>query len=139
MAYRKLHDLKKNPISIGTIPINNVVRISAVHNNPQYSTSNGINQARHAKMNDVTGTVTLVVTQDSNSLQLIGALVKQGVSFPITSVDKTTAPLFPAGFFADDCRLEQPPEYVREAEQQDIEFVFLSTALEINHAGAGDA
>ena len=138
MAYRKLHDLKKNPIIVGSIPAHNVVSFNIEQNNDQVTVSNGINQARLNQIHDVTCTVTLVLTQDSNTHILLKALNKSGVSFPISSVDKTTSTLAPASVVADGCRLQKMPPYAREAEQQDVEYVFVGTSVEITHSGAGE-
>lgn len=131
MAYKKPHDLKKNPVTVGDpgFPLDGVVSVNAVYDEAQFSVSNGINGARQVKNNNLTGTVTITLSQHSTSHAAIMALYLSDVSFPIKCVDKTTDLTSPAGFFADECRLEMPPAFNREAEQSDVEYVFKAVSI----------
>lgn len=141
MAYKKTHDLKKSPVSIGdpAIPLDGVVSINAARNEDEFSTSNGINGARQVKNNNLTGIVTIVLNQHSTSHAALKALYLSDVSFPIKCVDKTTDLTAPAGFFADECRFAVPPPFNREAEQSDIEYRFTAVSIEPTQGSPADA
>jgi hypothetical protein len=141
MAYKKPHDLKKSPVSVGDpgFPIDGIVSINAARNEDEFSTSNGLNGARQVKNNNVTGIVTMVVSQHSTSHAALKALYISNVSFPIKCVDKTTDLTFPAGFFADECRFAVPPPFNRESEQTDIEYRFTAVSIEPSQGSPADA
>lgn len=138
MAYKKLHDLKKNFVTVAEIPLDGVVSIDADYQEDQFSASNGTNGARLVKNNNLTGTVTIVLSPHSTSHALLMALYNSDVSFPIKHVDKTTSALAPTGFLADECRLTKPPPVHRESDPTDIEYVFVCVNLAMTHGSPAD-
>lgn len=139
MAYKKPHDLKKVTGTINDIPVDGLVSVSGEYDNPQFSIATGTNGARQVKNNDLSGTITVTLNQHSTMHTRLMALYSSDVSFPIVFIDKTTSLTAPAKLFGDECRLESPPTWGREAEETDVEYVFKVVNLSITHGVPADA
>lgn len=142
MANKKIYDVSKVLVVIGPVSSsfaldsNGPGKVSAKRNKPKFSTFVSANgDARNVKSNDNTGTVTITIPRSSNVNELIMALDKTGVQFPIFIADKTSNKAIVA---ADGCLLTEVPEWIREADDGDVEYVFTATSLEMWHAGAAD-
>lgn len=143
MGYRTVYDITKIGVNIGvdenTFPVEGIVKLSAKRNEETYGkpyvSQDG--SFRHVRKNDRSGEIEITISQDSPTNQLIMALNKTGLQFPIMLVDKTTS-ANAAVAFGDGCMLSKPPDFVREVEQSDLAYVFNCGDLEIHHAGAAD-
>jgi hypothetical protein len=136
---KKIYDLKKQPVIVDNIPIDQVVKITGDYTNDQYGTSAGIHSAQNYRINDPTGVIELIVKQDSNSLKLLTALFYSGRQFDIKHSDKISDQTAPAGFLAQGCVMVKLPPVSREGEPQDITFNFTCTNYTPAHSGAGEA
>jgi len=140
MAYKKPYDIKKVGCNIGigedAFPVDGVNKLMAARSTDEYTVVVAADGAtRLNKNNDRTGLMTVGVNADSKAHVLIDALHKAGISFPVAFVDKTSDG---AVAFGDGCRLQKLPDWNREAEPTEIEYVFVAQDLEIKHAGAAD-
>ena len=143
MAYKLPYDLKKVRVDIGVssdaFPVEGIQSIGAEFDTDRFSLSKGADGFnRQVENNDRGGTITITLAAGSPSHQLIMALDSVGLSFPIAVVDKTSLVTNQALVFGDGCRLSVKPPFAREAEESDVEYVFVCETLVINHSGAGE-
>ncbi len=140
MAYKTVYDIKKVGCNIGVgedaFPVDGIESLSAERNEDQYTTHVAADgTARNVRNNNRTGTLTVVVHQNSAAHDLIWALDKAGIQFPVAFVDKTSDG---AVAFGDGCLLMRQPAWAREKDETTVEYVFTCTDLEVKHAGAAD-
>jgi hypothetical protein len=141
MAYKKVYDLKKVSVNIGTgddaFPIEGLMSVSAARNEDEYTTFVAADgKWRNVRNNNTSGTITMTLANFSESHQLLMLLHMSGFQFPIAVVDKTSNG---AVMFGDGCMLSKPPDMSRELEEGETEYVFICGNLQINHAGYADA
>jgi hypothetical protein len=140
MPYKKIYDFKKVDINIGidsdAFALVGIVSVSAARNEDAFTTNVAATGSwRNTRTNNNSGTITIVLSAHSSSLQSIMLLDKLGVQFPIAVIDKTSDG---AAVFGDGCILSKPPDFERGLEEGEVEFVFTCGDLQINHAGAAD-
>jgi hypothetical protein len=140
VAYKKIWDIKKTNVNIGTgedaFPVEGLISVSCARNEDEYTTRGHVaGGGRNTRNNDVSGTITVVLEQSSATHDLIMLLHKSGVQFPIAILDKTSTA---GAAFGDGCVLSKPPDFEREQEAVEVEYVFTCIDLQINHSGAAD-
>ena len=79
------------------------------------------------------GHATIGVSSQSPAINTIESIVKVDEPCVINGTDFTA---IGAGFFSDDCVIEKEPDFVRGADNHEIEYVFIFTRGEIKHASA---
>ncbi len=139
-GYKKPYDVKKVGCNIGlgedAFPIDGVDSLTAALNEDQFSVVVAADgTTRLVKNNNRTGTMTVGINADSAAHDLIWALDKAGISYPVAFVDKTSDG---AMAFGDGCRLAKMPDWKRAKETEVIEYVFIVQDLEMLHKGAAD-
>lgn len=131
------YDPKKVSISVGGVPLRafaDGVMCTIEYSSDKRSLHVGTDgNARHIKIADETGTITINLASYSPSNASLIALDKLDEPYPIAVTDKSSnADLF----FADSCTLRKIPNMEKGKEESSLEWIFQFTKGEIVHSGA---